>query len=90
MAHFAQLNENGQVIKVIVVNDSDCGNLHFPESETIGIAFCHSLFGPNTIWLQTSYTGSFRRNYAGVGFTYDPALDAFIDPNPLSIQTVVT
>lgn len=87
MAHFAQLNENGQVIQVIVVNDSDCGNLPFPESETAGVAFCRSLFGPNTIWRQTSYTGSFRRNYAGVGFTYDSELDAFIDPNFLNIQT---
>jgi len=82
MAHFAQLNENGQVVQVIVVNNSDCGDLPFPESEIIGIEFCRSLFGSDTIWLQTSYNANFRYNYAGIGFTYDPTLNAFIAPKP--------
>jgi hypothetical protein len=76
MAHFARV-ENNTVREVIVVNDKVLENKDFPESETIGIAFCKSLYGTDTEWLQTSYNGNFRRTYAGVGMTYDPATDTF-------------
>jgi hypothetical protein len=82
MAHFAQLDEKSIVIEVIVVNNETIQNLPFPESEPVGVAFCQSLFGSTTIWKQTSYNASFRKNYAGIGFTYDPVLDAFIQPQP--------
>lgn len=82
MAHFAQLDENNIVIQIIVVDNSTINNLPFPESEAIGIAFCQSLFGINTIWKQTSYNNNFRVRYAGIGFTYDTDLDAFIIPKP--------
>jgi hypothetical protein len=52
------------------------------ESEAVGIAFCRSLFGSNTQWLQTSYNNSFRKNFAGVGATYDANRNAFIHPKP--------
>jgi hypothetical protein len=78
MAHFAQLDENGVVLSVIVVNNDDIGDLPFPESEPIGIAFCQSLFGIDTIWKQTSYNASFRGVYAGIGGIYDPARDIFV------------
>jgi hypothetical protein len=82
MAHFAQLNENNLVTQVIVVNNATVDNLPFPESEPVGVAFCQSLYGADTIWKQTSYNGNFRVNYAGIGFTYSLELDAFVPPQP--------
>lgn len=82
MAHFAQLDDNNLVAQVIVVNNSDILDQQGHESEQVGIAFCRSLFGLETHWAQTSYNGKIRKNYAGIGFTYDPARDAFIPPQP--------
>jgi hypothetical protein len=82
MAHFAQLDENNVVLQVIVVNNSDIDNLPFPESEPVGVAFCQSLLGENTLWAQTSYNNKFRRQYAGINFIYSPSLDVFIEPQP--------
>lgn len=76
MAHFAQLQDN-KVVRVIVVSNDVIGNLPFPQSEPVGAAFCRSLYG-DTTWKQTSYNGSFRKNFAGVGYTYDPQRDEFI------------
>ena len=81
MAHFAQLDDNNTVIQVIVVNNNDC-QIGGIESEEAGIVFCKTLFGASTQWRQTSYNGSIRKNYAGVGYTYDPTRDAFIPPKP--------
>ena len=82
MAHFAQLDENNVVTQVIVVNNGVIENLPFPESEPIGIEFCQSLYGVNTIWKQTSYNANFRINYAAVGGVYDAEFDVFIPPQP--------
>jgi len=82
MAHFAQLNDTSIVLQVVVLNNETIQNLPFPDSEPVGVAFCQSLFGDATVWKQTSYNASFRKNYAGIGYTYDPALDAFIAPQP--------
>ena len=82
MASFAQLNENSIVTDVIVVNNETIDNLPFPESEPVGVAFCQSLYGSTTVWKQTSYNANFRKNFAGLGYTYDPVLDAFIPPQP--------
>ena len=82
MANFAQLDENYIVTEVIVVNNETINDLPFPESEPVGVAFLQSLFGSTTFWKQTSYNASFRRNYAGIGYTYDLVLDAFIAPQP--------
>jgi hypothetical protein len=76
MAHFAQL-ENNIVTQVIVVNNNELLD-NGVESEAKGIAFCQSLFGGT--WIQTSYNGNIRKNYAGIGYTYDPTRDAFIAP----------
>lgn len=81
MAHFAQLDDNNIVSQVIVINDNDCQINGF-QSEDVGIAFCKSLFGENTKWVQTSYNKKIRKNYAGIGFTYDVQRDAFIPPQP--------
>lgn len=78
MAHFARI-KNNIVEEVIVVNNSDCGDLDFPESEPVGQAFIASL-GIAGEWKQTSYNGNFRGRYAGVGYTYDAELDEFVAP----------
>ena len=80
MAHFAQLDENNVVLQVIVVHNNELLD-NGVESEAKGIVFCHSLF-PGTNWVQTSYNGNIRKNYAGIGFTYDAQRNAFIPPKP--------
>ena len=80
MAHFAQINSDNIVQQVIVVNNEVLENKEFPKSEPIGIAFCKSLFGENTNWVQTSYNNNFRKIYAGIGYTYDPVKDEFVIP----------
>jgi hypothetical protein len=79
MAHFAQLDDNNIVTQVIVVHNNDC-KINGVEVEEAGIVFCKSLFGAQTKWKQTSYNGSIRKNYAGIGYTYDAQRDAFIPP----------
>lgn len=81
MAHFARMNKN-TVETVIVISNETLEYLEYPESEPKGIAFCQSLYGTDTTWKQTSYNGNFRKNYAGLGYTYDSDLDAFIPPSP--------
>ena len=82
MAHFAQLDENNIVTQVIVVSNEDIKDSIGNENEEVGIAFCKNLLGRDTIWKQTSYNNSIRKNYAGIGFTYDATRDAFIAPKP--------
>jgi hypothetical protein len=82
MAHFAKLDANNVVLEVIVVNNDVIQNLPFPESEPIGVAFCQSLFGQDTVWKQTSYNAQFRKCYAGLGFIYNAIEDVFYPPKP--------
>ena len=82
MAHFTELDQNNIVLRVIVVSNDMLLDENENESEAVGIAFCQLLFGANTIWKQTSYNASFRKNYAGIGYTYDVERDAFIAPMP--------
>lgn len=79
MAHYAQIDETNTVTNVIVVNNQTINNLPYPESEPIGQAFIASL-GFTGSWLETSYNANFRGVYAGIGFTYDPVLDIFVQP----------
>lgn len=76
MAHFAKLDENNIVLAVHVVNN-DVITVNGVESEQAGIDFLTNLHG-HTYWKQTSYNGSIRKNYAGIGFSYDATRDAFI------------
>jgi hypothetical protein len=78
MAHFAQI-ENGIVVNVIVVNNNEL-LVDGIEQEQKGIEFCQSLFGGD--WKQTSYNGTIRKQYAGVGYTYDVTAEVFIAPQP--------
>ena len=80
MAHFAELDENNKVLRVIAIADKDTADDSGKEKEEIGIAFCKSLFGENTKWIQTSYNGKTRGKFAGGEDTYDPKNDVFISP----------
>ncbi len=75
MAHFARIDEYSIVREVIVISNGDCGGGDFPASEPIGQAFingphpdCLALDGE---WRQTSYSGSFRGCFAGLGYLFD-------------------
>ena len=78
MAHFAEIDGNNIVTNVIVVHNDELLDNNGMESELKGIEFCISHFGGR--WVQTSYNANIRKNYAGIGFTYDETLDAFIPP----------
>ena len=80
MAHFAELDENNIVKQVIVINNNDLLDEDGVEQEQKGIDFCVNLLGGN--WIQTSYNGAIRKNYAGAGYIYDSTLDAFYPPQP--------
>lgn len=80
MAHFAELDENNVVKRVVVIANRDTSTPDGVEKESIGKAFCERLFGGT--WVQTSYNGNFRKRYAGIGSTYNADLDAFVSPKP--------
>ena len=80
MAHFAKLDENNVVTEVHVVANKDTSDANGVEKEYIGQAFLEKLFGGN--WKQTSYNGNIRKNYAGIGYTYNADIDAFVPPKP--------
>jgi hypothetical protein len=88
MAHFAKLDENNVVLEVNVVNNADIGDLPFPESEPVGIAFLNNWAGQVFNWKQTSYNASFRGRYAGIGDIYDAERDEFISPIVNEAQTL--
>jgi hypothetical protein len=73
MAHFAEIDENNIVTRVLVVAD---------EQEHRGQEFLANDLGLGGFWLQTSYNANIRKNYAGIGYTFDPVRDAFIAPQP--------
>lgn len=80
MSHFAEIGLNNIVLRVIVVHNNDCLDENGHESEAVGAEFCRNLFGGT--WVQTSYNGNIRKNYAAAGFTYDLGRDAFVPPKP--------
>ena len=87
MAHFAKLDENNVVTQVIVVDNKDITDPHTgQEDEILGIAFCKKLLGGN--WRQTSYNNNMRKRYAGIGYSYNAALDAFVPPQPYASWTL--
>ena len=84
MAHFAELNDNKVVTRVVVIgNDipANGGTLEDNDMHIDGEKFCIKLF-KGGIWKQTSYNSNFRKQYAGIGYTYDAAKNKFISPQP--------
>ena len=82
MANFAQVT-GGVVTWVIVVSDADCSNGVLPEADITGGAFIQSL-GLSGVWMLTDINDIQRKNYAGIGYTYDTVRDAFIAPKPFA------
>ncbi len=79
MAHFAELDSENVVLRVIVISDTDCPD-PAPDNEAAGQAFIADVLKLAGEWKQTSYNGNFRGRYAGLGYTYDPDLDEFVPP----------
>jgi hypothetical protein len=79
MAHFAKLNENNIVLEVAVVNNDA---LDSENEEASGIAFLTEWSGGHTNWKQTSYNRTFRKRFAGAGWSYDPVADEFVEIQP--------
>ena len=92
MAHFAKINASNIVTEVIVVSND------IATSESAGVTFINNLYGTSDTWKQTSYNTyanthkldgtPFRKNYAGIGFSYDASKDAFIPPKPYNSWTL--
>lgn len=82
MAHFAELDGDHIVTRVIVVNNNELLDEFGVEQEMIGRQFCVNLLGGT--WVQTSYNGNIRKNFAGIGYQYDVQRDAFIPPKPFN------
>ena len=96
MAHFAEIDALQRVIKVVVIDNADTQDKDGNEVESIGAKYLNDAFGGT--WVQTSYNTNngehslggtpFRKNYAGIGCTYDLTKDAFILPQPFSSWTL--
>jgi hypothetical protein len=84
MAHFAEIL-NGVVQRVIVVHDNEL-LVDGVEVESKGAEFCANLFGGE--WVQTSYNDNIRKQYAGIGYTYDHVRDEFVQPQPFESWTL--
>jgi len=82
MAHYAELNENNEVIYVAYMDNSTITDENGNEVEELGIQHLHTHHGSDRRWVRTSYRGNFRGKYAGFGDTYREDLDMFISPSP--------
>jgi len=87
MAHFAKIDENGVVLEVHCVHNNEL-LVNGVEMEAKGVAFLVQWSSGYPFWKQTSYNNKIRKNYAGVGFTYDSQRDAFIPPKPYNSWTL--
>ena len=83
MAHFAKIGLNSKVIEVVSVHNNELLDANGVEQEVNGINFLTQLTG-YSLWKQTSYNGNIRKNYAGIGMTYDEDRDAFIPKKPFN------
>ena len=76
MAHFAKLGV-GNIVETVIVVSNDIAT-----TEQAGSDFINKLYNTRDVWKQTSYNGNIRKNFAGVGYTYDQTRDAFIPIKP--------
>jgi hypothetical protein len=82
MAHFAKLGV-GNIIERVEVVSNDIAT-----DEQTGVDFLNNLYGSRDVWKQTSYNGTIRKNFAGIGYSYDQTRDAFIPPKPYPSWTL--
>ena len=80
MAHFAKIDENNIVRRVVVINNSVLLDSDGNEQESLGANFCSETFGGT--WKQTSYNSNIRKNFASPGYSYNSSIDAFVPPKP--------
>jgi|TARA_B110000259_G_scaffold184565_1_gene231869 hypothetical protein len=78
MAHFAKLGV-GNIIETVHVVSNDIAT-----TEQAGVDFLNNLYNSRDVWKQTSYNNNIRKNFAGVGYTYDQTRDAFIPKKPFN------
>ena len=88
MAYFAKIGTGNIIETVIKINNSVITDSNGVEQEQLGIDFINNLYGTRDVWKQTSYNGNIRKNYAGIGYTYDQTRDAFIPPKPYPSWTL--
>ena len=82
MAHFAKLGVGDIVVAVHVVSND------VATTEQAGVDFLNNLYNTRDVWKQTSYNNNIRKNYAGIGYSYDSSRDAFIAPKPYDSWTL--
>ena len=82
MAYFAKLDDNDVVIDIHALNNIEMLTAEGVESEDMGKAFFIRWSGGYSKWVQTSFNGTIRKNYAGIGYTYDATNDVFYAPKP--------
>ena len=87
MAHFAEIDQNNRVLRVLVVDNRNTSDAQGFEKEHIGAAFLESILSGT--WKQTSYNANFRKNYAGIDYTFDQQRDAFIPPKPYASWVLI-
>ena len=78
MAYFAKLGTGNIVEKIVGVHND------VATSEQVGVDFLNNLYNTRDVWKQTSYNGNIRKNFAGIGYSYDQTRDAFIAPKPFN------
>tara|TARA_R110000803_G_scaffold30124_3_gene68174 strand:+ start:1347 stop:1712 length:366 start_codon:yes stop_codon:yes gene_type:complete len=88
MAYFAKLGIGNIVEEVIFINNAVITDADGVEQTQLGLDFINNLFNTTDIWKQTSYNNNIRKNYAGIGYTYDEGRDAFIAPRPYNSWTL--
>jgi hypothetical protein len=84
MAYFAKLGTGNIIEQVISINNSVITDANGVEQEQLGVDFINKLYNTRDVWKQTSYNNNIRKNYAGIGYTYDQTRDAFIAPKPFN------
>lgn len=88
MAYFARVDSDGTVVEVISIANADAPDPAPTNSEPVGQAFIADVLGLPGEWRQTSFNGSIRRRFAGIGWKYDAQRDAFIEPQPFPSWTL--
>ena len=84
MAYFAKLGTGNIVENVISINNTVITDSNGIEQEQLGVDFINKLYNTRDVWKQTSYNNNIRKNFAGVGYSYDQTRDAFIPPKPFN------
>jgi hypothetical protein len=84
MAYFAKLGTGNIVEQVISINNAVITDANGVEQEQLGNDFINKLYNTRDVWKQTSYNNNIRKNYAGIGYSYDQQRDAFIPPKPFN------